>query len=68
MKEECQNENKVELWINYWSGDFFVGIFESKAAAEKHFEENKGHYRDYRGEEHGYSYGTPLYMCVNEIF
>ncbi len=52
----------VELWINYWSGDFFVGTFESKEAAEKHYNGHKGRYRDYRGEKHGFPYGTPIYI------
>ena len=52
----------VELWINYWSGDFFVGTFKSQEAAEKHYNDHKGRYRDYRGEKHGFPYGTPIYI------
>ena len=51
----------VELWINYWSGDFFAGTFKDQIVAEKHFNEHKENYRDYRGEKHGFPYGTPIY-------
>ena len=51
----------VELWINYWSGDFFAGTFKDQIAAEKHFNEHKENFRDYRGEKHGFPYGTPFY-------
>ena len=56
----------VELWVNYWSGDFFVGRFPDKAAAEAHFNDHKERYRDFRGEKHGFPYGTPIYQEVKE--
>lgn len=51
----------IELWVNYWSGDFFVGTFKSQSEAEQHFNKNKERYRDYRGEKHGFAYATPIY-------
>ena len=55
-----------KLWVNYWSGAFFVGSFPNKAAAEAHFRDHKERYRDLRGEKHGFPYGTPIYQEVKE--
>lgn len=52
----------IELWVNYWSGDFFVGYFEDKDSAENHYNDNKERYRDERGAKHGYPYATPIYQ------
>ena len=52
----------IELWINYWHGDFFVGIFPSIQSAQEHFEKHKENYRDYKGEKHGFPYATPYYV------
>ena len=52
----------TELWIDYWSGSFFVGVFPNEIAARKYFNKHKERYRDYRGEKHGFPYGTPIYI------
>ncbi len=57
----------VELYINYWHGDFFVGIFDSENSAKEHYEKHKYRYRDYAGEKHGFPYGTPIYVECEEI-
>lgn len=54
----------IELWVNYWSGDFFVGYFEDKDSAENYYNDNKERYRDERGAKHGYPYATPIYQEV----
>ena len=58
--KEPVKKSKYLLKVNYWSGDFTVGTFESKKAAKEYFEKNKGRFRDYRGEKYGFPYGTPL--------
>ena len=59
-KKQSSKKTRYSLIVNYWSGDFFVGTFDTKKAAKEYFEKNKGRYRDYRGEKHGFPYGTPL--------
>ncbi len=50
----------IELWVNYWSGDFFVGHFPDITSAQKYFEDHKERFRDYRGEKFGFPYATPF--------
>lgn len=52
----------VELHINYWNGDSYVGTFDSREQAEEYFKENKDKFRDYSGEKYGFPFGTPLYL------
>lgn len=56
----------VELWVNFWSGDFFVGQFKTQTAAEEHFNKHKESFRDYRGEKYGFTYGTPTYIELDK--
>ncbi len=57
---------RVNLYINYWHGKFFMGNFSDRATAEKHYNANKERYRDYAGEKYGYPYGTPVYVEEKE--
>lgn len=50
---------RVDLYANYWSGDFYIGNFEDKEKAFEYFENNKGNFRDYRGRKYGFPYATP---------
>lgn len=37
----------VDLYVNYWRGDFYVGRFRSVDAAKKYYSEHKESFRDY---------------------
>lgn len=52
----------VELYVSYWNGEFYVGVFENEDSALKFYETNKGKYRDYRGEKFGFPYATPIFV------
>ncbi len=56
----------IKLYINYWHGEFFVGTFRNYETAEKYYENHKGSFRDYAGEKHGFPYGTPIYVKMEE--
>lgn len=51
----------VDLYVNYWNGDFFVGHFENQEAAEKYYTEHKARFFDEKGAKHGFPYAIPLY-------
>lgn len=54
----------VELWVNYFSGDFFVGTFENESDAQQYYDDNKEEFIDYRGIECGHKYGTPIFKSI----
>ena len=56
----------IELWVNYWNGDFFVGHFSDIASALKYFEDHKERFRDYKGEKFGFPYATPFLRQVTK--
>ena len=64
-KKSSKKPNKYSMYVNYFSGDFFVGNFPTKKQAKEHFEKNKSRYRDYRGEKYGFPYGTPIITKID---
>lgn len=54
----------VELWVNYLSGDFFVGTFNNESEAQKYFDDNKEEFIDYRGIKCGFNYGIPIFKSI----